>query len=105
MERARAQLLELGFDHDTVERALRHADVAWNGRFDTSVESLVEWLLADQHSRETGQPRSDPKSRVPRPPGDLGGLDGVFEREKEQLDEFATLVQDGLSQKSGSPFG
>ncbi len=97
MERARAQLLELGFDHDTVERALRHADVAWNGRFDTSVESLVEWMLADQHSRETGQPRSDPKSRVRRPPGDLGGLDGVFEREKEQLDEFATLVQDGLN--------
>ena len=97
MERARAQLLELGFDHDTVERALRHADVAGNGRFDTSVESLVDWLLADQHSRETGQPRSDPKSRVPRPPGDLGGLDGVFEREKEQLDEFATLVQDGLN--------
>lgn len=101
MERARAQLLELGFDHDTVDRALRHADVPWNGRFGTSVEMLVEWMLEHQgkHPREggRGQVRPDPERRVSRPSRALGGLDGVFEREKEQLEEFADLVRDGLN--------
>lgn len=94
MERARAQLLELGFDHTTVDRALRHAQVPGNDRFETSVETLVDWMLLE-HS-EGRKVRADPEPRYSRPCRPLGGLEGVFEREKEQLEEFADLVRDAL---------
>ena len=83
----RQQLADMGFrDEQVVEAVLQR------GRDrGASLHDIVEWIL-ERESAGRSQSRSDSE----RKDHDLGGLDSVFRREKQKLDEFWCLVEDGL---------
>ena len=85
----RLRLLQMGFARRVVDVALRHFRATTTTN--SSTEEIVSFLLEHETAIKL-QLEHDSRASQQGP----GGLENVFRREKNRLDEFVSLVEDGL---------